>query len=503
MRLNPQPTDEELARTYDSTYFAFSGDSEGQQHSSSLKASTADHYLDLIEAYAGSTLSGRLLEVGCGHGDFLMRAAARSLSVTGVEFSPDAAQIAAARAGGQCRVLCGDIRQAMAPGEKFDYVVFADVLEHVRDPRGFLRDVHSVLKADAIVAVIVPALDSRSARLMKTKWMEFKPEHLWYFSSATLKRVLYSEGFGALKIAPARKTLSFDYIAEHFERYPVEPFSAMISLARRLMPRFLRRFPFRLTASGIVVIGRRQDQRARKLLSVVMPAFNEAKSVRAGIERVLAKRIPDVDIELIIIESRSTDGTREIVREFEGRERVSVIWEEQPRGKGHAVRAGLTQVRGDFVLIQDADDEYDIEDYDVLMEPLMTAEADFVLGARHGGRSWKMRQFNDQRLVGNFLNLGHWGFTTLVNLLYGLRLRDPFTMYKVFRTDCLRGLTFECDRFDFDCELLIKLVRRGYRPIEIPVNYRSRSFSEGKKVDVFRDPWTWLRAILKFRFQKI
>jgi hypothetical protein len=73
----------------------------------------------------------------------------------------------------------------------------------------------------------------------------------------------------------------------------------------------------------------------------------------------------------------------------------------------------------------------------------------------------------------------------------------------VFRTDCLRGLTFECDRFDFDCELLIKLVRRGYRPIEIPVNYRSRSFSEGKKVDVFRDPWTWLRAILKFRFQKI
>jgi len=90
-----------------------------------------------------------------------------------------------------------------------------------------------------------------------------------------------------------------------------------------------------------------------------------------------------------------------------------------------------------------------------------------------------------------------------VNVVYGLRLKDPFTMYKVFRFDCLRGLKFECNRFDFDYELLIKLVRRGYRPVEIPVNYRSRSFKEGKKVDALRDPITWLRAIVKFRFQKL
>jgi hypothetical protein len=81
----------------------------------------------------------------------------------------------------------------------------------------------------------------------------------------------------------------------------------------------------------------------------------------------------------------------------------------------------------------------------------------------------------------------------------GLKLDDPFTMYKVFRRDCVAGLTFESNRFDFDYELLIKIVRKGYRPIEIPVNYRSRTFSEGKKVSVTRDPWTWLRAILKFR----
>ena len=108
-----------------------------------------------------------------------------------------------------------------------------------------------------------------------------------------------------------------------------------------------------------------------------------------------------------------------------------------------------------------------------------------------------------KRLAGRFLNFGHWVFTTLVNVVYGLHLKDPFTMYKVFRADCLRGLSFECNRFDFDYELLIKLVKRGYRPIEIPVNYRSRSFKEGKKVDVMRDPWTWLRAVFKYRFQKL
>jgi hypothetical protein len=114
-----------------------------------------------------------------------------------------------------------------------------------------------------------------------------------------------------------------------------------------------------------------------------------------------------------------------------------------------------------------------------------------------------MRQFNDQRLTSHFLNFGHWFFATLVNVVYGLRLKDPFTMYKVFRAECLRGLKFECDRFDFDFELLIKLARKGYRPIEIPVNYRSRSFKDGKKVDVLRDPWTWLRAIFRFRLQKL
>jgi SAM-dependent methyltransferase len=501
MRLNPQPSDEELAEI-ESNRFAFRDRRAAATHGSELKSRTADYCLDMLQAYAGGPLSGRLLEVGCGHGDFLARAASRGLTVTGIEYSPHSVEIAACKLGGRGKVIRGEIEQAAAE-QPFDFIVFSDVLEHVRDPHAFLRVVYALLRTNGIAVAIVPSLDSASARLMKSKWVEFKPEHLWYFSTSTLSRLLHCESFGALRFESAKKVLSFDYVAEHFDRYPLEPFSSAIRLFRRTLPRFLRERPIQVTPSGVIAFARKEERRDRRKLSIVMAAYNESTSIRRTVDQVLAKEIGGVEIELIIVESNSTDGTREIVREYEGRDRVKVIWQGQARGKGNAIREGLQHLTGDYVLIQDADDEYDIEDYDALLEPLTTGEAMFVLGARHGGGAWKMRHFDDQRLAGAFLNFGHWFFATLINVVYGLRLKDPFTMYKVFRSDCLSGLTFECDRFDFDFELLIKLARRGYRPIEIPVNYRSRSFKEGKKVNVFRDPWTWLRAIVRFRLQKL
>ena len=154
------------------------------------------------------------------------------------------------------------------------------------------------------------------------------------------------------------------------------------------------------------------------------------------------------------------------------------------------------------MLIQDADDEYDIEDYDALLQPLLSGEVAFVLGARHGGGSWKMRRFSGQPVVSHLLNLGHWFFATLLNLTYGLRLKDPFTMYKVFRADCLHGLQLRMRsvRFRFRARDQARAARLC--AVEIPVNYRSRSFKEGKKVNVLRDPLTWLWAIVKFRFKR-
>lgn len=501
MRLNPQPSDEQLGEIYGSRYFLLSEEAQAHEHASVLKSETARDYLKLIEAYAGAPLKGELLEIGCGHGDFLVQAASRGLSVTGVEYSAHSAEIARSRLDGRGEVLVGEIADLRSSGRRFDFVVFADVIEHVRDPRAFLSAVHALLKEGGLAVAILPSTDSLSARLMGSKWMEFKLEHLWYYSTANLRQLFHSESFGALKAFPAKKTLSFDYVAGHFEHYPVQPFTAILRTMQRLLPQALRRRPVKVTASGIVMIAQRAEKRPVKTLSVVMPAFNEEATVTAGIERVLAKRIDGMAIELVVVESNSTDATRELVRRFADHKRVKLVLQDKPRGKGNAVRAGLQAVTGDYVLIQDADDEYDIEDYDALLQPLLSGETAFVLGARHGGGSWKMRQFDNQPVTSHLLNLGHLFFTTLLNVTYGLKLKDPFTMYKVFRADCLCGVTFECDRFDFDHEMVIKLSRRGYVPIEIPVNYRSRSFKEGKKVNVLRDPLTWLWAILRFRFR--
>lgn len=238
-------------------------------------------------------------------------------------------------------------------------------------------------------------------------------------------------------------------------------------------------------------------------LSVVVPVFNEIATVRAALDAIIAKEVAGWAKEVIVIESNSTDGSREVVRCFEGREHVRILLEDAPRGKGHAVRAGLAVATGDVVLIQDADLEYDLADYEILLAPLAARTQSFVLGSRHGQGGWAMRKFTDQPIQAFVLNAGHWFFTLCINVSLGIWLRDPFTMYKVFRRDCLTGLNLECNRFDFDWELLIKLVRRGHRPIEIPVSYESRSFKEGKKITYLRDPLTWLWALVKYRFSRI
>jgi len=234
------------------------------------------------------------------------------------------------------------------------------------------------------------------------------------------------------------------------------------------------------------------------LLSVIVPLYNEVASAEEVLAKIVAKRINGMDMEIVLIESNSTDGTREIVRRYEGHPSVHVIWEDRPQGKGHAVRAGLAAATGDIILIQDADMEYSIDDYENLVAPLIEGRADFVLGTRHTEGSWQMRQFTTGKQIATLFNLAHWGFTALLNISLGTRMTDPFTMFKVFRRSCLDKFTLECDRFDLDWEIVIKLVRAGYRPLEIPVTYKSRDFKEGKKVSIWQDPPTWIKAWWKY-----
>ena len=242
-------------------------------------------------------------------------------------------------------------------------------------------------------------------------------------------------------------------------------------------------------------------------VSIVIAVYNEASTAGALLERVWAQPLPGLTRELILVESNSTDGSRQVVAEFAARHagsdhrQVRVIYQDRPHGKGHAVREGFAAASGDILLVQDADLEYEVRDYPELLRPIVDGHTAFVLGSRHlGPASWKIRQFANGGLLAGFMNAGGVLFRVLFNLLFSVRLTDPTTMYKVFRASCLEGLSFTCDGFDFDFELLAKLIRAGYIPLEIPVSYKSRGFDEGKKIRILRDPVSWLLAILRCRF---
>jgi SAM-dependent methyltransferase len=511
---NPQPSNAQLARTYTDTYFLSTGldtgaDDRGHSEVNALKRVTAAGYLDRIEAYCGWTPESRrgkrLLDVGSGLGNMLLEARSRGYVVTGVEYAPPAVAHANARLGEEL-VVEGTLESAPLAAGSFDVCVFADVLEHTRDPLAVITRAWDLLAPGGTLSMAIPSLDSWSARWMKQNWIEFKTEHLFYFDSRTVESLLVRGGFDQIRVTRGRKALSPGYVIAHFDRFPVPVISPLGRMARAVLPKALLQQRLTVVASGIDVLARRTAagpvDRRRPVLSVVVPVFNERATFPEVARQLLAKEVPGVEMQLVVIESNSPDGTRDEVRKLEGHPRVTVIYEDRPRGKGHAVRAGLTAATGDFVLIQDADLEYDLNDYDILLEPLLEFRRAFVLGARHGrdGSTWKVRHFADQVFVSGLMNIGHFFFTWLFNVVYGQRLRDPFTMYKVFRRECLHGLTFEANRFDFDWELMAKLVRAGYIPLEIPVNYTSRSFTEGKKVSFWRDPLTWIRACFKYRF---
>lgn len=502
LAVNPQPADADLLRWLADPPATPERSDVEAAHVSALHRATADDFLDLLTQY-GAPAGARLLEIGCGDGDFLLRTRARGYAVTGIEFAEGTCETARTRLGDEVEILHATPDDLPGVDASYDVCVLSDVIEHARDPRHLLAQAHRLLKPGGILFFAIPSLDSLPARLLKNRWPQFRPDHLWYFKADTMETLLGRAGFGAIIQRAGRQATSFDYLAGHFARFPAGWMTPVTGALRRLMPRAVCRYPARTPSSYRVFLARSEQRRARPLLSVVMPAYNEAATVAVAIERLLAKRLAGADIEIIVVESASTDGTREIVARYEDRPRVRVVWQDRARGKGNAVRAGLEKVRGDYVLIQDADLEYDLEDYDALLRPLLDGQAAFVLGARHGGAAWKMRQFSGQPFLSRTMNFGHVFFRGLINVLFGTRMRDPFTMYKVFRRDCLHGLRFECDRFDFDYEIVLKFLRKGYRPLEIPVNYRSRSFAEGKKVSILRDPLTWLRALAKFRLVKV
>ena len=225
-------------------------------------------------------------------------------------------------------------------------------------------------------------------------------------------------------------------------------------------------------------------------LSIVIPVFNESTTLPTVLENVGGVSF---DKEILIVDDGSTDGTREYLQDIAQNpgEGVRVFFHERNRGKGAALRTGFRQVQGDIVIIQDADLEYDPQDYPNLLKPILDGRADVVYGSRFLGGPHRVLFF--WHYVGNKL------LTLISNMLTNLNLSDMETCYKVFRSEVIKNLAFTSDGFAIEAELTVKIAKAGYRVYETPISYSGRDYSEGKKI-TWKDAFPTLWALIKYRF---
>src|SRR5882757_1698042 len=208
-------------------------------------------------------------------------------------------------------------------------------------------------------------------------------------------------------------------------------------------------------------------------LSVVMPVYNERATLRESIRRVLAMPI---DIELLCVDDGSRDGSREILEELQLKHsQIRALLQPHNMGKGAALRRGIQEAKGDFVIIQDADLEYDPSDYPALLEPLLQGKADVVFGSRFLGAA-------PHRVLYFWHSVGNRILTLLSNCLTNINLSDMETCYKVFRREIVQSIPIEEDRFGFEPEITVKVAKRRLRVYEVGISYWGRTYEEGKKI---------------------
>ncbi len=228
------------------------------------------------------------------------------------------------------------------------------------------------------------------------------------------------------------------------------------------------------------------------MLSVIIPVYNERKTILQLLNKVDAVKIPGIKKEIIIVDDRSLDGTSILLKKLEKTAKYRIFFHKKNLGKGAALRTGFKKARGDILIIQDADLEYDPNDYKKLIKPILNNETDVVYGSRFNHPKFKPAH--------RLFYLGNIFLSLMTRLLYFRKITDMETCYKMFRKSALKGINIKAKGFDFEPEITAKFIKKGYKIKEIPVWYKGRPPKEGKKLKPFKDGIKALYYLIYYRF---
>ena len=231
-------------------------------------------------------------------------------------------------------------------------------------------------------------------------------------------------------------------------------------------------------------------------LSIIIPVYNEKKTLRELIKRVEEVNLKKLNLnkEIIIVDDASTDGSIDTIKSLKGR--YIKIFQEKNQGKGAALKAGIKAATGDFIIFQDADLEYDPQDYIKLIKPILENKTDITFGSRFV--DLKFILFGKNKIIHPTHWAGNKFLTSVFNLLYGTNLTDIEPCYKIFRSNLLKNIHVKTNRFEYDIELMCKLVKGGHKIIQLPISYNARTFREGKKIN-WKDGIVAFLTIIKYR----
>lgn len=500
MVLEPFPTEEELHAVYNEGYFE-------NKDLTQADVSKVFGYVDYISerinkqrnyAWICRTLQRftipahrppRMLDYGCGLGFFIDSAFEAGFEPNGVEFNKDAIDYIRRRYAYPVFHISD-----LDPSERFDVITMFDVVEHLLNPFDTIVHLQSMLADNGVL--VIATMDSTSfvSRVMGKRLEDFRRirEHVFFFSRSNLVSILIKQGFEVLAVKSHGHSFQLELLAKRL-RSVLPVLGVPMTWLLRLVP-FIGRWSLYLDprTKFIVYARKRRDRLGTlpqsALLSIVVPAFNEAATIERVLEALISQEV-GLRKEIIVVDDGSTDATPEILQSYQASGQVRVIRQSANRGKGAAVAVGICATAGDFVLIQDADMEYAPSDIPSLLAAMAEAGALAVYGSRFTGR---------YRRTGAFLpTLANRLLTFVSNLVNDMNLSDVMTGYKLFDGNLIRSLSLKSTGFEFEVEVTSCIARMGVAIVEAPIAYNGRSLLEGKKIRA-RDGWRAFVALARF-----